>query len=844
MFTNFSFDRISFWIGVIVASLLWWMMGKLRAQLPRLKEALKQQAEEARHQNLRTVEETLCQETLRLAQHSHLGAAMFPLDDVLIAPRLLPAYCNPDPEGPPQLDTIVDKIIPITPDWPEIASYYKLPTLTLAEAIQNKSNIAILGQPGSGKSVALAAFASQMARLRLEGAQNVTIYTPLLIHAFDLDPALPAGQDPLNNLNKAAANQVSAILKTQMPGLIKEGIKDGTLVLLLDGLDEVPPEELARYSAYLGALLGRHPRLRCILAALPDYLDGLVALGFVPMALAGWDHVERRLFAQRWGQAFTSRILPEVRKQKIEVSDLPPAIFTNWVTFEFQHLSPLEWTLKIWAAYAGDVFGPSTIDAIRSYLLRASRNQVPIAVLEKLAHEMIRQNQVSMAYSAMEKFLTRNTKTSAAQTAEPAAANADAAPAETPDAKGKREKQLSSGAKIIDILLQTGLMIEHNNERIRFVNPLITAYLAGMGYDEAEPADLISQPLWTIKGFVLRYVAAQNKAAPILSKLLEKEDHPLQSELLWAARCLSNAPRNAQWKTPLMGQIVNVLQNEAIPLAVRSRMICACVAANDPAVAQLFRQLLLAESPTIRQLSALGCGAIQDVKAIPDLKGMLNDPEANVRHAACMALAAIGNATATQCVVEALMLGDEGLRQTAAETLAFDPLEGQTILREGITSDDLLVRRAIVFGLAMVRTPWAIEMLEKITVEDGQWVVRNAAGQVLEYLQRPNAYIPTPLTPASETSWVIKFASKQGVGVAAGKPATQILLQALRFGEPEEKIAAIAYLQRESDDGIVGALYEFAYGEQNLVSEAAAYAIWMLATSGANMPSPKQYGLG
>jgi HEAT repeat protein len=113
------------------------------------------------------------------------------------------------------------------------------------------------------------------------------------------------------------------------------------------------------------------------------------------------------------------------------------------------------------------------------------------------------------------------------------------------------------------------------------------------------------------------------------------------------------------------------------------------------------------------------------------------------------------------------------------EALANNVEEGQPALRDGSNMEDLLVRRAVVFGLARVNEPWALEILEKIQLEDQQWLVRNAAVQVMENLKRPKRYIPSPSVPLQDVPWLIDFASKLGIGVAPGKPAVNLIIQAL-----------------------------------------------------------------
>ena len=83
-------------------------------------------------------------------------------------------------------------------------------------------------------------------------------------------------------------------------------------------------------------------------------------------------------------------------------------------------------------------------------------------------------------------------------------------------------------------------------------------------------------------------------------------------------------------------------------------------------------------------------------------------------------------------MAQTLLHADEDLRRAAAKSLANDPKEGHAMLKDGVTMEDILLRRAIVYGLGRVDEPWSTELLQKMRVEDEQWVVRNSANEVLE----------------------------------------------------------------------------------------------------------------
>ncbi len=82
------------------------------------------------------------------------------------------------------------------------------------------------------------------------------------------------------------------------------------------------------------------------------------------------------------------------------------------------------------------------------------------------------------------------------------------------------------------------------------------------------------------------------------------------------------------------------------------------------------------------------------------------------------------------------------------------------------------------------------------------------------------------------------------MGVPRGGPATEILLSAFKQGDTEERLAALPYLKRVANEGIVGALYNAMYGEDPEVREAAFHAVQEIGADGFKLPHPNQFGLG
>jgi HEAT repeat protein len=165
------------------------------------------------------------------------------------------------------------------------------------------------------------------------------------------------------------------------------------------------------------------------------------------------------------------------------------------------------------------------------------------------------------------------------------------------------------------------------------------------------------------------------------------------------------------------------------------------------------------------------------------------------------------------------------------------------MLKDGATLSDILVRHAVVYGLARLKDAWAVELLQKMQVEDEQWLVRNSAGETLEARNlSENLRAPRLLKAPSETPWLIEFAGTQGIGIAPGTPATDILVTALKSGKEEERLGALQYLKKNLTDGAIMEIYHAMYSDNPELREAAYATLWEIGTSGYKLPDPTQFG--
>lgn len=836
---GFSIDPLSFFIGFLTASVFWWLMARARPLLEEVRSGLKQRGEAAQTRRMSATEENHRRLTLRRAQGMHLAAPLFALDEIIQEPLLLAPPAIVEPGSTPAFEDVVSQTIPYLPAWPELATIYRAATLTIPQALEGDTNIVIIGQPGIGKTVALAYLAS-LAANRSEKMGKYIDFVPFLVHVADLKLPVTNEKDSLNPIIDAASEHAPVLDLTRLPGFIQSTFKNKQALLLVDGYDELAPEGQQAVSDYFKLLLRTYPDTRIVTTGAPEYLGALINLGFAPLSLMAWSARESARFVQRWGELWSQYVAVEAWSQS-GPEQVDPILLNIWLSTDNASLTPLELTLKTWGAYAGDSLGPHVLEAIATHIRRIAPANTPLAALETLAMQVVISAQPvfdpGRAHEWVKAFETVEDKTEENEEEE-----------QGQDTKPKKTKKSERTAPrpttgLLGRMASSGLLMAYTNNRMRFVHPVFKGYLAGRGLSNFNATDaLLNQPDWSGKYLAMRYIAAHGDVNKIIENQLEWSRLPMHRPLLSAARWLRDAPKDAPWRGKLFSALATLLQTEGIPLSLRGQALAAFVISNDASTAPLLRQFLTTLSFELVQLAALGSGAIRDVKAIPILERVMDSPSISARRAACMALVAIGTNEALELVAHTLLNADEDLRRAAAEALANDPGEGHAMLKDGATLKDILLRRAVVYGLARVNEPWADETLQKIQIEDDQWVVRNAASQVLDSRNHFNPRIPHPLKPPSESPWLIEFAGKQGVGISPGSPATDVLLAALKNEDPEICLASLPYLKRVPSEGVIRQLYSAMYKDDPELREATYNVLWEIGASGIKLPHPSQYG--
>ncbi len=823
------FDPISFLLGFGSAAGISFIAWRSRMRLMTIQQTAETQIEGTRRFIGRTADARYMRDMLNYLQAYHLAGGVINLTDVLVEPRLIPAPAPLDEPSVDDKDRDVFSIIPLFHDMPQSYAPFNITTMPLTDLGAGDRHIAILGTCGTGKTTTLVTLAlmtlgevafetledltqqaiveeeknltkEQREQRAKERAQiqaralerlhdahekqrqdlqdiqaadklpplDITTLMPIFVHVNDLDltAALYSKKgnliDPAEPIVRAVQRQVSTVTGQVIGSVIYPALERGKALMLVDGYDELNPELRGIYLSWLEQFLSVYGHNMVVMSGPAEGYEPLRTVGFTPIFLRPWREDDYTTLAKRWGAIWTTRASGKTKTAPIDDQTM------RRITVDNRGRTMLDVTVKIWAGLADDTRETGRPGWYDAWINRRLSNAELRDLLPVIAQQMLNSNGL-ISQADLEAALTGDKE--------------DSKKAAKPD-------------EIINALVADKVLARRAGDQYTFAHPQMTSYLASeilvhAGADSA--AEYALDPMWQD---ALTYAASKINVLPTIHRKLSSTPDLIYSNLFGLVQWLPDAPPDAPWRGDLFKRLAAALMAPEQFPAVRARAMAALVSSRDKNVLFILRQALRSADPYIRQVSCIGLGAIGNPEAIKDLEPLLGDDDHQVQLAAGLALGAIGTERAMEVMVQGLISGTEELRRAVAEALAAIPGEGHSILRDGIEAEDLMIRRASVFGLSRVRAPWAVVALYRAMLEDEQWYVRNAAENAFMAAQSPDQEGPHAHPEADELPWLIKWAADRGEGVPAGINARQVLIHVLQDGEPAHKIIAALTLGR------------------------------------------------
>jgi len=808
-------DYPSFWAGVLLGTLFLIFFFRYRSRLKNFIFRIIKRIRSFRDSLSITEESDYNRILYKYVQGLHIASDFAPLEKIVVTPQCI----APPPSVIPGDETIDPSLLQQTlgydPAFPEFAVEYFAPTFTLIDALSKGANICLIGAPGTGKSVAIADCITTL----VKGETNhpgLSSMVPFYVEAQHILQQFP-GSDILGIA--LAALQANPVFLTipNFPKYLTTTINKENAILFIDDLDTLSHTDTNRVANYIVALCKTIPSLQIVVSASPTYLGNLVKAPLEPVSIAPWGKKEKYTYLKKCSKLGFFSASPSVPDGVSDHAD-QINIHNSLLVISGQYFTPLEFTLIAWASYAGDLAGSTAVDAIDTYLIRIlsplSKNTV--RTLENLALHALDQEKSSFTKRDINAWLSNVT---------------DSADPELTDEK------TSPINRAVQIALNFSLLRKTGPDRFYFSHPTIAGFLAARGLSRSSDnviKRILNQPDWSLAHETMRYFSAFNSVQPFLNRLLS-DTSLLKTGLLRACSWLTYIKASAAEEQNLLRSVTQEIYSNPIYL-VKLRLVIELAKSGNPNTGVIFRRLLQSKSPDTRRAAALGSGFILDLGSVPHLITQLNDPSSS-SIAACYALGKIASPNALEAIADGLLRGDELLRRAAAESLAHNRSEGHPSLREGITMDDLLVRYAVVHGLSLINEPWSMEILDKMRIDEDEWVVRDLAQHVFEIFQTGSPYLPTPLPPLHSAAWLRTFSEQHNLAIDSPESALELLLTALEKGSAEQKQASLVYLRRFFNSETIPALITLLQDSNSDVSQLAALTLWFCAPPGFKDPS-------
>ncbi|MAT44541.1 MAG: hypothetical protein CL609_19580 [Anaerolineaceae bacterium] len=800
-FKYFQLEKISFFIGLFTGTILWFVLLYVKKWIPSIGNFIKSSIRLIRQQQLSGILISVKKYALQKAQTNHLASSLFSHEEIGIKPKLIAIKQDFRIDKENIFVSEIENLIPFTPDTPYLSRNYQVPEISLADALQKNASLIITGMAGIGKTFTLADLVISIC-LQKHDAGLLLNKTPIYFDIQDVNESLINDLENTQKIHKilfdVLIKKISTNNKSRLERFIQSELNDNNAILIIDGFDLLSKKEFDIYKLFLQQIIEEYKDVQIVITASTYWAD-LEEHQFIPLAVKPFSNVDIENLYRIWTNNWNSLIL------KSE-NDLSPeqVVLLNWVSKYKHPLTKLEYTLLIWGALEGSLRGTNTLSLYENFFIKLLGNKFNREKIGELTHSFV-EKEANLIKSPP---LTTN--------------------------------------PILESLINVGIIGSSESNNIYFKHPDLLGYLASFyPFEPAVQKTITELFSWSIYASYFGFRISREANSSWADPWIIDDSPPLYQNILLIGTWLRHTSSKSTFRLNLIKKLISLIQNNTIAPHIRLRFLSIFAFANDSSGSLFLKQMLNNVNDQMKILAALSAAVFSpDNKIIPDLINALNTNNNYLQKCLCLALTSFDNELALHTLGKMLLSGEESIRKLIAENMAAIPGEGHEILKDAMTMDDILVRRSALFGLIRINEPWAFEIIEKTSIEDSQWVVRNVAAQALESFQKEeNKPIPEKNPPYYDDPWLIEYASTKKQGLSPDYPPNSIILEALKDENITNKLNALTFVSRYFDDSYFPELFQSVLSKNKEASELAASTLYQLICAGKKIPSPLQYGL-
>lgn len=290
---------------------------------------------------------------------------------------------------------------------------------------------------------------------------DFTQLLPILVHVRDIDLAAESyggksggakltALDPAEPLVRAVTRRFSAIAANTVPRLIYNRLNAGTCLVLLDGFDELSTAQWPEKLAWLEEFKALYGQNFIVITGPAEGYDALLNVGFTPLFVRPWSDTDFERLITRWSEAW-----PLIGGTRRSPASIPDDKLLRRTMTNNRGRTPLDVTLKTWAAFAGDEQQAGRLGAYDFYV----RAQLDDTAQQRAALALVAADVLDNGGGLISRERIKT--------------------AITPLLTGENGKPTTNISDFADRLIgKSGLLIDAPTNSMLFRHPLLTGFLA------------------------------------------------------------------------------------------------------------------------------------------------------------------------------------------------------------------------------------------------------------------------------------------------------------------------------------------------------------------------------
>jgi HEAT repeat protein/phage terminase Nu1 subunit (DNA packaging protein) len=702
------------------------------------------------------------------------------------------------------------------------------------EAKKQHQRIIVLADPGMGKSTLLRREACLTAQAERQSLKNNTKKLEEMVFPLFL---------PLSDLAETPEEIIDAIpvliqrdypeLVTEVMELLREKLKLGKCLLLLDALDEVPTEHRKRLFEKLSRFAQRKSPCSIICTSRIVGYSGAFVQGTKEVEIVPFSQKQIEEYIETWFRnaagylnddtVSASSLIRELRN-KPQIRGLAQNPLLLSLICSLYQEKGLTLPARRCQVYE---------QAVRYMLGKWSKNRNPelndawidakTELLEELAYQFSCDGKEIFTLRELRKTIDEYLRSGNAST----------------DFDNLSASHLISTLSEQDGILQK---VHKDSDQYLFLHRTFQEYLTASYLNRASDSIALAKAhFWEYDWHetLSLLVGLMHNPIPLLQAIIDEKDDIFSTLLLLAGRCIAECEENSH---PLIAESIDKIYElwccdqyfgfiKLVVVAlgqthsqmfeklqkdfsedksyVRESAVEILGRIGNPQAVDALITVLKQGREYIRAIAAVALGKIGSSEAVSALIQTLSEEFGSVRRSAASALAEIGNPLAVNALITALSHEKGDIRASAASALGrINNSQAVEALIIALNDEDSYVRSSAISALGEAGSPEAVKaLIIALSYEDR--FVRERVAQALSKIGSPQA-VSALITVLSDEDWEVRVSAAEALSKINSPEAVVTLTSALTHEDRTVRLKAVAALSKidspEALEALIAAL--------------------------------------